>query len=44
MYYTRTLVVDDILVNFDDERAGATLEALVKVAFKTQFFLFTHHR
>lgn len=37
-------VVDDILVQFDDERTKAALSALASVAEKTQVILFTHHR
>jgi uncharacterized protein YhaN len=36
-------VVDDILINFDDERAQATLEFLAGLSAKTQVMLFTHH-
>lgn len=37
-------IVDDILINFDDERSRATLEALAKLALRNQVILFTHHR
>lgn len=37
-------VVDDILLNFDNHRALATLERLVEIASKTQVIFFTHHR
>jgi uncharacterized protein YhaN len=37
------LIVDDILVNFDDRRAGAALELLGDLACKTQVLFFTHH-
>ena len=37
------LIVDDILIQFDDERAAAALEALAEVARRTQVILFTHH-
>lgn len=37
-------IVDDILVNFDDQRATATLGALAELAKKTQVLFFTHHR
>ena len=37
-------IVDDILINFDDDRSGATLEALADLAEKNQVILFTHHR
>ncbi|MGD1076231.1 MAG: hypothetical protein ABR903_09195, partial [Thermodesulfovibrionales bacterium] len=36
-------IADDILVNFDDVRAKATLEALAILAEKNQVILFTHH-
>jgi uncharacterized protein YhaN len=36
-------VVDDILVNFDDERARAALEVLAQLSERTQVLLFTHH-
>ena len=36
-------VVDDILVNFDDQRAAATLGALAELSQKTQVLFFTHH-
>jgi uncharacterized protein YhaN len=36
-------IVDDILINFDDERSRATLMALGDLADKTQVILFTHH-
>ena len=41
---TMPFIVDDILVNFDDERAYATLETLAELASETQVILFTHHR
>ena len=37
-------IVDDILINFDDQRSKATLEALADLAEKTQVILFTHHK
>lgn len=36
--------VDDILVHFDDRRAGRTLSLLAGLACKTQIIFFTHHR
>ena len=36
-------VVDDVLVNFDDERARAALEVLAQLSERTQVLLFTHH-
>jgi uncharacterized protein YhaN len=38
------LILDDILLNFDDERASATLRMLGDFAQKTQILFFTHHR
>jgi uncharacterized protein YhaN len=38
------LVLDDILVHFDDERSHAALEALASFSKKVQVLLFTHHR
>ena len=37
------LIVDDILVHFDDERSRATLEVLGSIAERTQVLFFTHH-
>ena len=37
-------IVDDILVNFDDYRSRAALEALGELAEKNQVILFTHHQ
>jgi len=37
------LIVDDILVDFDDARSQAALSALSELAKKTQVILFTHH-
>jgi len=36
-------IVDDILVNFDDARSKATLQALTDLSEKIQVILFTHH-
>jgi len=36
-------IVDDILINFDDERSKATLKALADLSKKNQVILFTHH-
>ncbi len=36
-------VVDDILVNFDDDRALAALEVLAQLSRRTQVLFFTHH-
>ncbi|MCK5800528.1 MAG: chromosome segregation protein SMC, partial [Deltaproteobacteria bacterium] len=37
------LIVDDILVGFDDARSRAALEVLAEIATKAQVILFTHH-
>lgn len=37
-------IVDDILLNFDDQRAAAALRILADLAKKTQVLFFTHHR
>lgn len=36
-------IVDDILINFDDERSRATLGVLAELCRKTQILFFTHH-
>ena len=36
-------IVDDILVDFDDRRSQAALQALAALAEKSQVILFTHH-
>ncbi len=36
-------IVDDILVDFDDQRSKAALERLSQLSQKTQVILFTHH-
>ncbi len=38
------LIIDDVLVSFDDARARSTLKCLNELAAKTQVLLFTHHR
>jgi uncharacterized protein YhaN len=38
------LILDDVLVTFDDARSRATLKCLGELAVKTQVLLFTHHR
>jgi uncharacterized protein YhaN len=38
------LILDDILVDFDDDRAVAALKVLAELAQETQVILFTHHR
>lgn len=37
-------IVDDILVNFDDDRSAATLKILAELSEKTQVIFFTHHQ
>lgn len=37
------LILDDILINFDDQRAQSALEILGKLAQKNQILFFTHH-
>lgn len=37
-------VVDDILIRFDDQRAGAALHALRELSSRTQVLFFTHHQ
>lgn len=41
---TMPIILDDILVNFDDNRAIATLDCLAKLSEKSQVILFTHHQ
>jgi uncharacterized protein YhaN len=36
-------IVDDILIQFDDDRSRATLAALADFSDRTQVILFTHH-
>ncbi len=38
------VVLDDVLVNFDDDRARAALRCLAALAATSQVLLFTHHR
>jgi len=37
------LIVDDVLVSFDDPRASATFELLAELSRRTQILFFTHH-
>ncbi len=37
------LVVDDIMIRFDDQRAATAVEALGAISHQTQVILFTHH-
>ena len=36
-------IVDDILIQFDNQRAAATLAVLARLALRTQVIFFTHH-
>jgi uncharacterized protein YhaN len=36
-------IVDDVLVDFDDKRSEAALNALAVLAERTQVVVFTHH-
>jgi uncharacterized protein YhaN len=36
-------IVDDILIQFDDQRAEAALQVLAELSAKTQVLFFTHH-
>lgn len=38
------LILDDLLVTFDDERTQVILPELARLSRKTQVFLFTHHQ
>ncbi len=38
------LIMDDVLVRFDDERSFAALKELGEISKKTQVILFTHHK
>jgi uncharacterized protein YhaN len=38
------VVLDDVLINFDDNRAGAALRCLAVLAATSQVLVFTHHR
>lgn len=38
------VVLDDVLIHFDDERAAAALEVLAELAGRTQVLFFTHHQ
>ena len=37
-------IIDDLLINFDDQRAEATLKLLLELSSKTQVIFFTHHQ
>ncbi len=36
-------IVDDVLIQFDDERSAAALKALAELSSRTQVVFFTHH-
>lgn len=38
------LILDDLLITFDNERSQAVLPILADLSTRTQIFLFTHHR
>ena len=38
------VILDDVLMAFDDERTAATLRALLELSRATQVLVFTHHR
>jgi uncharacterized protein YhaN len=38
------LIMDDILVHFDDQRTRAALQVLHELAAETQILYFTHHQ
>ena len=38
------VILDDLLVNFDDRRSAETLQVLGEFAQKTQVLFFTHHQ
>lgn len=40
---TLPLILDDVLINFDDERSKATLSVLGEMSKKTQILFLTHH-
>ena len=37
-------IIDDILINFDNDRSIATLQSLARLSKKTQVVFFTHHK
>lgn len=37
------VIIDDVLINFDNQRAAAAFKALAELSRKTQILLFTHH-
>ncbi|MCH1503346.1 MAG: hypothetical protein L7V86_07170, partial [Verrucomicrobiales bacterium] len=43
-YSPMPLVLDDLLMTFDDERTTALLPILANLSQKTQILVFTHHQ
>jgi uncharacterized protein YhaN len=37
------VILDDVLITFDNDRTKATLELLAELGEKTQVLVFTHH-
>jgi uncharacterized protein YhaN len=37
-------IIDDVLINFDDDRSAAALKALAQLSERTQVLFFTHHQ
>ncbi|MCY3997987.1 MAG: hypothetical protein OXE55_01350, partial [Flavobacteriaceae bacterium] len=37
------LILDDVLVDFDDQRSQCALNVFAEIAEQTQVILFTHH-
>lgn len=42
-YETVPIMLDDVLMPFDDERAAITLDLLAEIGVTQQIVLFTHH-
>jgi uncharacterized protein YhaN len=42
--HTLPFVADDLLINFDDDRAAAGFKVLAELGQKTQILFFTHHQ
>lgn len=38
------VIIDDVLINFDDDRTRAALQVLLELSQQTQVIFFTHHR
>ncbi len=43
-FHPMPIILDDVLVSFDEERTTAALQVLAKIGQKTQVILFTHHQ